>query len=142
MFDPGIFTYDDKPYLLLSVSRGLGAGFFEELGRRGFTVPHLRLRYGFLTTGFIAGVLWGAWHSLTNNFWGERHAFRSHLPTLFSGGERLRSSFSSNCPLQGAHGVGLSSHWPAPGDAHARESQQEYVDSRFSGDFRDGPLNL
>jgi membrane protease YdiL (CAAX protease family) len=42
----------------------------EELGWTGFAVPKLRLRYGMLTTGVIAGALWGAWHLLTNDLWG------------------------------------------------------------------------
>ena len=35
-------------------------------------VPRLRLRYSILTSGLIVGVLWGAWHLLTNDFWASR----------------------------------------------------------------------
>jgi len=64
-FLPGILTSPDKASLLLfGIAVGLGAGFFEELGWTGFAAPALRRRYGVLTTGLIAGGLWGAWHFL------------------------------------------------------------------------------
>ncbi len=70
VFRPSIFTTNDKVSLLLfGISGALGAGIFEELGWTGFAVPRLRLRYGVLTSGLIVGVLWGAWHLLTNDFW-------------------------------------------------------------------------
>jgi membrane protease YdiL (CAAX protease family) len=63
VFLPGIFTSNDKlAYVLFGIVVGLMAGFIEELGWTGFAVPRLRLRYSILTTGFIVGVLWGAWH--------------------------------------------------------------------------------
>ena len=63
VFLPVIVTTDDKVSLLLTgIVMGLVVGFFEELGWTGFAVPRLRLRYGGLTTGLIAGLLWGAWH--------------------------------------------------------------------------------
>jgi membrane protease YdiL (CAAX protease family) len=40
----------------------------EELGWTGFATRRLRLRYAVLGTGFIVGVLWGAWH-LPINYW-------------------------------------------------------------------------
>jgi membrane protease YdiL (CAAX protease family) len=70
VFRPGIFASDDKASLLLmGIVAGLVVGFFEELGWTGFATPRLRLRYGVFTTGLIVGVLWGAWHLLTNDFW-------------------------------------------------------------------------
>ena len=48
---------------------GLGAALFEEIGWTGFAIPHVRQRYGVVATGLIVGVLWGAWHLLTNVFW-------------------------------------------------------------------------
>ena len=64
-FLPGILTAPGKASLLLfGIAVGLGAGCFEELGWTGFAVPGLRRRYGVLTTGLIAGGLWGAWHLL------------------------------------------------------------------------------
>ncbi len=70
VFLPGILTTGDKVTVLLAgLAVGLAAGVFEELGWTGFAIPTLRLRYGVLTTGLIVGVLWGAWHLLTNVFW-------------------------------------------------------------------------
>jgi len=64
-FLPGILTSPGKASLLLfGIAVGLGAGCFEELGWTGFAVPGLMRRYGVLTTGLIAGGLWGAWHFL------------------------------------------------------------------------------
>ena len=64
-FLPGILTSPGSASLLLfGIAVGLGAGCFEELGWTGFAVPGLRRRYGVLTTGLIAGGLWGAWHLL------------------------------------------------------------------------------
>ena len=69
-FLPGIFVSDEKTTLLLmGVVPGLMAGFLEELGWTGFATPRMRLRYGVLGTGLIVGVLWGAWHILTNGLW-------------------------------------------------------------------------
>ncbi len=69
---PGIFTSGDKASLLLfGIAVGLGAGIFEELGWTGFAIPGLRLRDGVFETGVVVGVLWGAWHLLTNVFWGS-----------------------------------------------------------------------
>ena len=60
---PAIVMTDDKARLLLtSIGIGLVVPFFEELGWTGFAVPELRKRNGVLTTGLIAGLLWGAWH--------------------------------------------------------------------------------
>jgi membrane protease YdiL (CAAX protease family) len=68
-FVPGIFTSNDKATLLLvGIATALAAGFFEELGWTGFAIPKLRQHHGVLTTGLIAGVLWGAWHLLVY-FW-------------------------------------------------------------------------
>jgi uncharacterized protein len=70
VFLPGILTTGDKLSLLLSgIAGGLAVGFFEELGWTGFAVPRLRLRHSVVMTGLIVGVLWGAWHFLTNDLW-------------------------------------------------------------------------
>ena len=64
-----IVTTDDKASLLLqAIAAGGGGGLLEELGWTGFAIPRLRLDRGVFATGFIAGVLWGAWHFLVN-FW-------------------------------------------------------------------------
>lgn len=44
--------------LVLSVARALG----EELGWRGFLVPHLAKVTGFAGVGLISGLMWAAWH--------------------------------------------------------------------------------
>jgi CAAX protease family protein len=41
-----------------SLSRALG----EEIGWRGFLVPHLAQRYSFTATALISGVIWSLWH--------------------------------------------------------------------------------
>jgi membrane protease YdiL (CAAX protease family) len=71
IFVPGIVATSDKaPLVLTALVAAVMVGFFEELGWTGFAVLKLRLRYGVLTTGLIAGVLWGAWHILGNAVWG------------------------------------------------------------------------
>jgi membrane protease YdiL (CAAX protease family) len=45
---------------------GLFNGFIEELGWTGFPVPRMRLRHGFFATGLAVGILWGAWHFVSN----------------------------------------------------------------------------
>ena len=63
-----IFTTANKTAVLLS---GIAAGLttvLEELGWTGFAVPKLRRRYDVVTTGLIAGLLWGAWHFLQGLF--------------------------------------------------------------------------
>ncbi len=71
VYPPGILTTSDKaPFLLTGIAAALMVGFFEELGWTGFAIPRLRLGHGVLATGIIVGVLWGAWHILTNDLWG------------------------------------------------------------------------
>jgi uncharacterized protein len=69
-FVPGIVISDDRVSLLLvGLAVGLSAGIVEELGWTGFATPRLRRRHGVLVTGLLVGVVWGAWHLLTNVFW-------------------------------------------------------------------------
>ena len=69
-FLPGLVTTTDRMELVLfGIAVGLAAGVFEEIGWTGFAIPHVRQRYGVVATGLIVGVLWGAWHLLTNVFW-------------------------------------------------------------------------
>jgi membrane protease YdiL (CAAX protease family) len=80
---PGIYTSHDKATLLLaSISYGLAAGFFEELGWTGFAVPRLMLRYGVLATGLVVGIPWGVWHFITN-YWGSGDSSGALSLTLF-----------------------------------------------------------
>jgi membrane protease YdiL (CAAX protease family) len=67
---PGLITVTDRvPFVLMGILAALGVGFCEELGWTGFAIPRLRLRYGLVGTGLIAGVLWAAWHSLATVVW-------------------------------------------------------------------------
>lgn len=62
-FVPAIVTADNRIGLLMSgILMGLVVSFFEELGWTGFATPELRKRFGFLPTGAILGLIWGAWH--------------------------------------------------------------------------------
>ena len=71
VFRPGILITSDKvPFVVPGAAAALVVGFLEELGWTGFAIPRLGLRHGVLTTGLIVGVLWGAWHILTNDLWG------------------------------------------------------------------------
>lgn len=72
-FVPGFMTSEERATLLLvSLGVGLAAGLFEEIGWTGFAIPSLRSRYSVLRTGIYVGVIWGAWHLLTNVFWASR----------------------------------------------------------------------
>jgi membrane protease YdiL (CAAX protease family) len=67
---PTILTRTDTAsVLLLGTLPALLVGSGEELGWTGFAIPRLLRRYSVLATGLIAGVLWGAWHVLTNDVW-------------------------------------------------------------------------
>ncbi|WP_445245057.1 CPBP family glutamic-type intramembrane protease [Microcoleus sp. OTE_8_concoct_300] len=51
-----------SPYVIF----GLGVNFLattcEEIGWRGFALPHLQKRYNALIATLIVGILWGLWH--------------------------------------------------------------------------------
>ncbi len=67
VFLPGFVTTSDMASLMLtSLVAGLVTGFLEELGWTGFAVTRLMSRYGVLAAGFFVGILWGAWHFLSN----------------------------------------------------------------------------
>jgi membrane protease YdiL (CAAX protease family) len=69
-FIPGILTAGDQVSLVLfAVAVGLVNPWIEELGWTGFAVPELGKRYGILANGLIVGIMWGAWHFLSN-LWG------------------------------------------------------------------------
>jgi membrane protease YdiL (CAAX protease family) len=73
-FVPGILMTDGAvPLLLVSLTVGVSAGVFEELGWTGFAIPKLRRRHDVLATGFIVGIWWSAWHLLPN-VWASRAA--------------------------------------------------------------------
>ena len=67
---PGIVRTSEKAgFLLVGTVPALLVGVLEELGWTGFAMPRLRIRHGLLTTGLTMGLLWGAWHLLTNDLW-------------------------------------------------------------------------
>jgi membrane protease YdiL (CAAX protease family) len=66
-FIPGIITASDKfSIILFALIVGLVTPFFEEVGWTGFAIPLIGKRYNILATGLIVGILWGAWHFLSN----------------------------------------------------------------------------
>jgi membrane protease YdiL (CAAX protease family) len=72
-FLPGILTANDRVgRVLVGLAVALSVGGLEELGWTGFAIPRLRRRRSALATGVIVGVLWGAWHLLTNVVWPAR----------------------------------------------------------------------
>ena len=86
-FTPGLIATDDKIGLLLfGIAWGLvGGGLLEELGWTGFAVPRLRVRYDAVTTGLIAGLLWGIYHFLIA-FWASRSMAGASSSPVFVGG--------------------------------------------------------
>lgn len=58
------------PALLLpGLALGLGAGLMEELGWRGFLLPHLLRRQSPLHAALVVGVVWGGlWHGVADYF--------------------------------------------------------------------------
>jgi uncharacterized protein len=69
-YRPAILTTSHSGSLVLvGLAVGLGAGIFEEIGWTGFAIPRFRRRHGVLATGVMVGVVWAAWHLLTNVVW-------------------------------------------------------------------------
>lgn len=66
-FVPGVLASGGRLRIILfGAAAGVAVGFLEELGWTGFAVPELRRRHPPLRTALVVGVLWGAWHILTN----------------------------------------------------------------------------
>jgi CAAX protease family protein len=72
-FVPAVIGSTGKgPLVMAGVTVALAAGVFEEIGWTGFATPEMRRNRGVFATGFIVGVLWGAWHLLVTVFWAGR----------------------------------------------------------------------
>ena len=72
-FLPGFLTTSVKASMQqfgFVASVGLLTGLLEELGWTGFAIPRLLGRHGVLATGLFVGLVWGAWHFLSN-IWGS-----------------------------------------------------------------------
>lgn len=54
------------PFVLFVLVLGLVNGMIEELGWTGFAIPKMKLSGGFVATGLTVGLLWGAWHFVSN----------------------------------------------------------------------------
>lgn len=52
------FGYTATIAVIKDVATVLG----EEIGWRGFLVPELAKRHGFIATGLVSGIIWAAWH--------------------------------------------------------------------------------
>jgi uncharacterized protein len=51
-----------SPYVIFGFGVGFLANTCEEIGWRGFALPHLQKRYNALISTLIVGTLWGLWH--------------------------------------------------------------------------------
>lgn len=82
---PGIVSSEHKlADLIMGVVPAITVGICEELGWTGVATPRLRQRHGAFVTALIVGVLWGAWHLLSNGIWPSRaiHGEMGTLPFL------------------------------------------------------------
>jgi membrane protease YdiL (CAAX protease family) len=70
--------------LFLGIMSGIMVGICEELGWFGFVIPEMRRRYSVLATGLIVGVLWGAWHIMSNDIWAIRTYSGELNPTVYA----------------------------------------------------------
>lgn len=53
---------DLSPYAIFGFAINFLANTCEEIGWRGFALPHLQKRYNALLATLIVGILWGFWH--------------------------------------------------------------------------------
>lgn len=72
------------PLVISAFVMSLFSNPWEEIGWRGFALPHLQKRYTALVATLIVGILWGAWH-LPLFFWaGNPMAEYPFLPWFIS----------------------------------------------------------
>ena len=72
------------PAIILAVVSGLVVGLFEEIGWTGFANVTLRSKANVISTGIVIGIVWGAWHILSNDVWVMRTYQGPLSPVLFA----------------------------------------------------------
>lgn len=72
------------PLVIAALVTSLLSNLWEEVGWRGFALPHLQQRYTALVATLIVGVLWGAWH-LPIFFWAGNPMSAYPFPPWFVG---------------------------------------------------------
>jgi len=72
----------DYVYVALLGQGFLGAGLFEEIGWRGFALPHLQQHYSALVSSLINGIVWACWHIQNFIFWDPYPVFVDPFPWM------------------------------------------------------------
>ena len=79
---PGFMTTPDSSALIfLGIMSGIMVGILEELGWFGFAIPEMRKRKSPLAVGLSVGIIWGAWHIMTNDIWAIK-TYSGEIPTV------------------------------------------------------------
>jgi membrane protease YdiL (CAAX protease family) len=92
--------------LVPGLALGIGAGLSEEIGWRGFLLPHLLKRYSPLVAALLVGLIWGGlWHGYANYFGlGDRGAAFWPLVLLLGPGVLTARSLVQTRVHQGTQG--------------------------------------
>lgn len=67
---------------LAVVVSAIPGAFMEELGWRGFALPHLQIKNNALIASIVLGLIWGAWHIPSMIFFGETNAWNIILSVI------------------------------------------------------------